>query len=226
MSNPKNQFENRNEYGNYSSNLLFIEKTGLLSKKKKILEIGCGTCSLLSHFYKLGFDIRGVDVNSKYLDRGKELHGELPCELVSSEQLPFKDNSFDIILGFDVFEHIPDSDAHLREVSRVLKKDGYYLIQTPNKWTNVIFETIRWKSLSSWKDEHCSLHSYFEIKKRFNLHQFSVEYFDIPIVTEFFIKKVGSYLGVFGIFLLKVINIDKLPYFLRTNFYFQAKNTK
>ena len=219
MSDNKKTFEKRNEYGNFSSNLLFIDNTGVLSKEKKILEIGCGTCSLLCHFVEQGFDIYGVDVNSEYLARGKELHGELPCELISSERLPFPDNSFDLIFGFDVFEHIPDTDAHLREVSRVLKDNGSYLIQTPNKWTNVIFEIIRWKSLTSWRDEHCSLHSYFELKKRFRAHHFSVEFYDIPIVTDFFVEKIRSYMGNFGVFLLKIFNIDKFPYFLRTNFY-------
>ncbi|MCF8057499.1 MAG: class I SAM-dependent methyltransferase [Desulfocapsa sp.] len=226
MPSQKKQFEKRNEYGNFSSNILFIEKTGLLAKEKKILEIGCGTCSLLSHFVRQGFDICGVDVNSEYLARGKELHGELPCKLVTSERLPFPDNSFDLVFGFDVFEHIPDTDAHLKEVSRILREDGAYLIQTPNKWTNVIFETIRWKSLTSWKGEHCSLHSYFELKKRFRNHQFLIEYYDIPIVTEFFVEKVRSYLGSLGVFLLKIVNIDKLPYFLRTNFYVKAERIK
>jgi ubiquinone/menaquinone biosynthesis C-methylase UbiE len=222
LSSNKQSFEKRNEYGNYSSNLLFIDKTGLLTKEKKILEIGSGTCSLLSHFVEHGFDICGVDVNGEYLARGKELHGELPCEQVSSERLPFADNSFDLVFGFDVLEHIPDTDAHLKEVSRVLKENGSYLLQTPNKWTNVIFETIRWKSLTSWRDDHCSLHSYRELKKRFNSHEYSVVFYDIPIVTEFFIEKVRSYMGGIGVFVLKIFNIDKFPYCLQTNFYVRA----
>ena len=222
MPDLKEQFEKRNEYGNFSSNLLFIEKTGLLTQEKNILEIGSGTCSLLNHFVRQGYDIHGVDVNREYLARGKELHGDLPTTLVSSERLPFPDNSFDLVFGFDVFEHIPNSDGHLEEVSRVLKEGGSYLVQTPNKWTNVIFETIRWKSFTSWRDDHCSLHSYFELKNRFQSHGFLLEYYDIPIVTEFFIEKVRSYLGSLGVLVLKIINIDKLPMFLRTNFYVRA----
>ena len=73
-------------------------------------------------------------------------------------------------MSFDVFEHIPDSDAHLLEVRRVLKPGGRYLLQTPNKWTNSVFETIRWRSLTAWQEDHCSLHSARELRSRLSTH--------------------------------------------------------
>ena len=33
------------------------------------------------------------------------------------------------------------------------------LVQTPSKWPNTLFETIRWKSLTRWRDDHCALHT-------------------------------------------------------------------
>lgn len=223
MSSNNNAFEIGDDFGNFESNLLFLEKTNQLRKEYKILEIGSGTCRLLSYLLKQGYDIEGVDVSSKNLARGRELYGKLPVTEVDSEKLPFADNSFDLVLGFDVFEHIKDSDGHLNEVTRVLKEGGCYLLQTPNKYTNTIFETIRWKSFTAWREIHCSLHSYNEIKKRFSRHGYEVTFFDIPIINEFFKMKVHSSMGGFGDFLLKMINIDKLPYFLRTNFYIKAE---
>ena len=75
------------------------------------------------------------------------------------DRLGFSDSTFDLVLSFDVFEHIADSDAHLAEVARVLRPGGAYALQTPNKWTNSVFETIRWRSVTAWKADHCSLHS-------------------------------------------------------------------
>lgn len=224
MSNTnKVKFENRDDFGNIDSNLLFLEKTGLLAEEKKILEIGCGTCRLLHHFRQRGYNIRGVDVNGEYLAQGEKLYGNLPATQINSELLPFADKSFDLVFGFDVFEHIADTAGHLAEVSRVLKDQGYYLLQTPNKWTNVIFESIRWQSFSSWRDDHCSLHSFFELKKRFAEHGFEVEFYDIPIVTDFFKEKVRCYLGSPGLFFLQIFNLDKFPLCLRTNFYLSAR---
>jgi hypothetical protein len=111
----------------------------------------------------------------------------------------------------------------LQEVKRVLKNNGYYLLQTLNKITNVFFEIIKEKSFTKYKKYHCSLHTYRQIKKRFIKNNFRVEFINIPIVNNYFKTKIKKYLGFFGIFLIKFINIDKLPLYLKTNFYIVAK---
>ena len=223
MSTTTEAFSQRSDYGNFDSNILFIERTGVLAPGARILEIGSGKGRLLSHLLQRGYDIRGVEADRSSIAASRELYGDLPLNAVDTVALPEPDGSLDIVLSFDVLEHIPDTDSHLREVRRVLKPGGWYLLQTPNKWTNALFETIRWKSLTAWKIEHCSLHSHGQIKRRFARHGFTVEYYDIPLVTDFFRFKVEAYLGKFGLFLLKVLNLDALPLALRTNFYVKAR---
>ena len=53
-------------------------------------------------------------------------------------------------------------------------------------------------------------------------HGFTVEFYDIPLVTDFFRTKVEAFLGTPGLFLLKIVNPDALPLYLRTNFYLEA----
>jgi SAM-dependent methyltransferase len=217
------EFRERDDFGPFESNLRFLEQTGLLTRDAGILEIGSGKGRLLNHFHKLGYDIRGVEVNREYIAASRELFGELPLSAVDSEKLPAADASLDFVLSFDVFEHIPDSDAHLREVRRVLRPGGYYLLQTPNKWTNAVFETFRWRSLTAWKREHCSLHSYGELRRRCERHGFRVEFHDVPLVTDFFRFKIEAYFGRPGLMLIKVFNPDLLPLWLRTNFFVTAR---
>jgi 2-polyprenyl-3-methyl-5-hydroxy-6-metoxy-1,4-benzoquinol methylase len=211
------------EYGNIQSNIQFLNKSGVLRKHNNILEIGSGKGSMLSYLIGEGYSVRGVEMEQEYIENSKILYGDLPIQKVENELLPFPQDSFDVVLSFDVFEHIPDSDNHLREVSRVLKPKGYYLLQTPNKYTNIIFETIRWKSLTKWRSDHCSLHTYNQILRRLHKCDFSVTFVEIPVVNDFFKKKIKFHMGNFGLFLLKIMNPDKLPNNFRTNFYLIAK---
>jgi len=122
--------------GNFESNLLFLKKTGILNKDKRILEIGSGKGTMVNYLSKQGYDIIGTEINEKYISFAKN-NFSIKLKKMSGENIKFKDNSFDLVISFDVFEHIPNSDKHLQEVKRVLKPKGHYLLQTPNKWTIV-----------------------------------------------------------------------------------------
>lgn len=210
------------EFGNTEANITFLQQTGALEQRPEILEIGSGAGKMLQFLRSQGHAVHGVDVNPELVAEAKRHVADLPIQLTSGVALPFPDGAFDVVLSFDVFEHIPSTDAHLEEVRRVLKPHGSYLVQTPNKWTNVIFETIRWRSFTKFREDHCSLHSLQELRARLDRHGFDVQTFDVPVVNDFFRQKVRRYLGPLGLVLLAVVNPDRLPLALRTNLYVQA----
>jgi SAM-dependent methyltransferase len=216
------RFEDRDDFGNYEANIRFLKEAGLRPGNGTLLEIGSGKGRMLQLLRQEGHDAQGVEINESMIQESRRLYGELPIRKVDGTGLPFPDRAFSTVVSLDVFEHIPDTDAHLREVKRVLQPAGAYLLQTPNKWTNVVFETIRWRSFTAFRVDHCSLHSYREIKQRFARHGFDTQFFDIPVVTDFFKWKVRRYLGPAGIALLRVANPDRFPLALRTNFYVKA----
>jgi 2-polyprenyl-3-methyl-5-hydroxy-6-metoxy-1,4-benzoquinol methylase len=213
------------QFGNNESNLRFIEATGVLTADAEVLEIGSGTGVLLHTLLSRGANIRGVELRQELIDEGRRWFGELPIQRVAGVRLPFRDASFDVVMSFDVFEHIPDSDAHIEEVRRVLRPGGAYILQTPNKWTNIIFETIRWRSFTKFRADHCSLHTLAELTERLNRHGFTTRAYDIPVVNEFFRGKVRQHLGAIGHAAIGVINPDRLPLALRTNLYVRAKKS-
>jgi cyclopropane fatty-acyl-phospholipid synthase-like methyltransferase len=221
--NPHDKLRDRPHHGNLTANIEFLERADMLTGDQNILEIGCGRGGMLNYLIQQGYRAQGVDVDDAMIAQALETHPSLPVQKVDGTTLPFARNSFDVVLSFDVFEHIEDTDAHLSEVARVLKSRGYYLLQSPNKWTNSVFETVRWRSFTKWRDDHCSLHSYSQFKSVLGRHGFTVEYVSVRTVNDYFKAKVRAYLGAPGLWTLAVLNPDRLPMPLRTNFYIKAQ---
>jgi SAM-dependent methyltransferase len=214
--------EGPQQFGNAEANLRFLEAARALIPGADMLEIGTGTGVMLHALLERGMCARGVEINPALIAESRKWFGELPVLPVSGVELPFPDASFDLVVSFDVFEHIRDSDAHLREVSRVVKPGGRYLMQTPSKWPNTVFETIRWRSATRWRADHCALHTPGQLRRRLEAHGFAVRFFDVPVVNAFFREKVRRHLGWPGALALTLANPDRLPVRWRTNLYVEA----
>jgi SAM-dependent methyltransferase len=223
---------NQAAWGNYEANLRFLRLAGLPQAPQRILEIGCGKGAILAHLQALGHRCTGIDIDPRALAQCHAEHPELTIGLASGDALPFEDGSFDLVVSLDVFEHIKDSDRHIAEVRRVLKGGGRYLLQTPNKLTNIPFEILRHSRklrigpVAAYREvisDHCALHSLWQLRRRFRQHGFELSIFDIPVVDDYFRAKMRRYLGVCGGVLLAIINPDDLPAWLRTNFYACAR---
>jgi SAM-dependent methyltransferase len=211
------------EFGNLDANRRFLDASGLLRPGMRVLEIGSGRGTLLSELRSRDLEVIGLETSEDRIAEAQARYPGLPIWQTTGTTLPFPDESFDLVVSFDVFEHIPDSDAHLSEVRRVLVRGGWYLLQTPNKWTNSVFETIRWRSFTRWRADHCSLHTFGQLARRLQKHGFDPYFDDVKVVTPFFREKVRRYLGAVGAVLLAVLNPDRLPLRLRTNFYVRAE---
>jgi len=211
----------KEQRGNLQTNLEFLAQTNLLKPNHRILEIGCGIGTIVFELNKQGYDITGTDISTEAIDYGLKKYGDIRLQVRAAEDLGYEDESFDVVLSFDLFEHIAKIDKHLSEVSHVLRKDGLYLFQTPNKYSNVIFETLYHKSLK-WRRAHPSLHTPGRLNKRLSGHGFEVRFVKMNPVNEFTLNKLRRKLGpISGIF--KHINFRRLPLALQTNLYVVAR---
>jgi len=109
-----------------------IKKTGL--KKRgvlRVLEIGFGNGSFLTYAKQKGWDVVGVEISNDLVQTASR-HG---YDVVCAENLAkFSDSDFDLIVAFDVLEHIGQNDlpAFFDEVARVLKNNGVLFARFPN----------------------------------------------------------------------------------------------
>ena len=98
-----------------------------------LLDIGCGTGNLLLLLSsKYEAQLSGVDLSKNMLEIAQNKLGEkADLRVGDSENLPFDDDTFDIITCTDSFHHYPHPENVLKEVKRVLKPKGRLLIADP-----------------------------------------------------------------------------------------------
>ncbi|HEV7744890.1 MAG TPA: class I SAM-dependent methyltransferase [Pyrinomonadaceae bacterium] len=99
------------------------------AKQACILDVGCGTGANLEMLSEFGA-AEGVDVSPEALSFCRE-RGLENVKLGAAEALPYEDNSFDLVTGLDVVEHLDDDLAGLKEMRRVLRRDGRAVLFVP-----------------------------------------------------------------------------------------------
>lgn len=108
----------------------FIKKFANTVRNRKILDLGCGNGNYTVIFSKNNNRVIGADVNDF---RHKKYSKKFDFVKYDGERLPFKYDSFDLVVSFDVIEHVEDDVNYLKEIKRVLKKNGMVFLATPNR---------------------------------------------------------------------------------------------
>lgn len=113
-----------------STHLWVLEKLDKL-EFNSILDIGCGTGTLLSLIMSKNSNINvsGIDLSSEMIKLAAVKLGEVAdLRDGDSEELPWDDNSFEIVVSTHSFHHYPNPSKVIDEMYRVLKPDGYLII--------------------------------------------------------------------------------------------------
>ncbi|MDP4176779.1 MAG: class I SAM-dependent methyltransferase [Bacillota bacterium] len=153
-------------YGKHAKKLYasVIEKVNDF-KCTKVLDVGCGTGTILSLLSKNeSISLSGVDLSEKMLDIAKQkLDDRVELKLGDSEQIPWANQTFDAIICTDSFHHYPEPEKVLYEILRVLKKGGHLIIGDP--WMPSPFRQVTNRLLKYSKDGDYKIYSKAEIIK-------------------------------------------------------------
>lgn len=131
------QNEHYSNYNSFDSTKYYLFKIVRMLKNnnikfKNVLDVGCADGSFLA-FLKGKFHIqaKGIDISEKAIEKAKKKG--LDARIADVEEgLPFKNNSFDLVISSEVIEHVYDTDYFLKELNRVLKPNGTLVLTTPN----------------------------------------------------------------------------------------------
>ncbi len=107
---------------------------------KRVLEIGTGEGAEAEQLIRRGARWTGVDLTRESVDRVRTrltLRGLQFDDLrqASVLDLPFEDDTFDVVFSHGVLHHVPDIDRGQREIHRVLKPGGELIVMVYARWS-------------------------------------------------------------------------------------------
>ena len=120
---------------------LICRQRGLNPSEARLLDWGAGKGHINYLLTNAGFDVISADVNQEAPDSsfGQQtpIIAAKQIKIVALEhewELPFGDDSFDVVVSFGVLEHVPNDELSLQEIRRVLKPGGIFFFAFLPYW--------------------------------------------------------------------------------------------
>ncbi len=107
----------------------------MIRKSDEILETGCGAGYGSRMLSERARSVVAIDYSSVALEYARERYSapNLTHLLMNCHRLAFADASFDLIVSFEVYEHLEEPEVYLSECRRVLRPGGRLVLSTPNR---------------------------------------------------------------------------------------------
>lgn len=127
-----NYFKSRDKLTLHIAKL--IEKFAKKNQLNSILDIGCGSGKMVNFLQQGGFDAKGCDNSQIAIKLARNINKKSTIYLASATNLPFANESFDLILSISLIEHLSNKKikTFLAQSKRVLKPNGFIFLITPN----------------------------------------------------------------------------------------------
>jgi len=107
---------------------------GKYCHNKDVLEVACGTGQGLGYLSKIAKSLNAGDYSEKILEIARKHYGNrITLKQFDAQNLPYKDNSMDVIILFEAIYYLSSAEKFISECRRVLRDGGKVLIATANK---------------------------------------------------------------------------------------------
>lgn len=143
---------------------------------KRVLDIGMGDATVAATLARNGNHVVGVDVSGLAVEMARDRFRDiknLNIRRMDARHLDLTSRSFDCAVSLDVIEHLPYEDAaqHLKEVNKVLKKGGVYLIWTVLRCMDEMEQEL-----------HLKVYSLSELASLLKQSGFEVTFYDVRFI--------------------------------------------
>ncbi|MAG39304.1 hypothetical protein CMO90_04430 [Candidatus Woesearchaeota archaeon] len=177
-------------YGKYKGEDIkqLIEKWVPDIDKKRILKTDCfeeayGHDQILFNIAKENGEVYGIDISNEVIEKAKERQKEFKTKkrtfiCCDTKKLSFEDNFFDVIISNSSHDHFPKKElpAAIRELKRVLKKNGVLILTMHNKHNQIFYFACQFGKLTGLIPYYTTFFTKKETKKLVGEEGFKVEY--------------------------------------------------
>ena len=163
----------------------------------KVLDVGCASGwflnELLSSYPSSKFF--GVDAYKQAINYGKKKYKKLVLTHADAHSLPFNNNTFDLVICTEVLEHVVHPDKVLKEIKRILRRNGIGIIEMDSG--NWLFTIVWywWTHIKNGVWKHAHLHIFNTNKlnviiKQSGLRIIKKHFFNFGMAVVFKVKKI------------------------------------
>jgi SAM-dependent methyltransferase len=118
-------------WGEHRSRYRFAARLGMAGRR--VLDVACGAGFGLELLEQAGARALGVDYAAGALAEARRSQPASRLVRTDAARLPFRSQSFDLVVSFETIEHVTDARALVHEIRRVLKTGGCLVLSTPNR---------------------------------------------------------------------------------------------
>jgi len=136
-----------------------LKKHGLLDSSTQVLDVGCGAGFLSNELALHHLNVTGVDLSEDSIRVAQKFDSTKSVKYLAADayNLPFADQSFDVLTAMDFLEHVDQPAKAIQEFSRVLKPGGIFIFHTFNRnflAYLVIIKLVEWLVKNTPKNMH------------------------------------------------------------------------
>lgn len=127
------KYESRNPLKRFFLKRFVKRLMTMIPEQGDMLEVGCGEGMLLSEVYRLWPErkLTGVDLSESAVQEARERNPGIQIDVANALDLPFEDNSFEVVLCAEVLEHLKEPQKALAELCRVSSK--HVILSVPHE---------------------------------------------------------------------------------------------